>query len=336
MSSERLISKGLWREIKAIPRNGKSIRAAIAYYSKDHLKLTKGDQLLVNASLDALTSGATNASVLLQLSNRGVAIHNVESLHAKVILIDKTVVVGSANSSRRSEQELTEAAVLSTSWRMRSAVSAFIELGASENPALSHDELTRMSKIEVSRREPESPVKRTSIDLGASKVWWLSTSPMSERLREREKVHEDRGMSEAHELSEEKGYPWDVLRYSERSILGRKLKLGDTVVQAFSTPFGNQASTEVYCPANIAHVTRGKGWVRFYLQSLLSEWGPKKYDRVQVAVEKQGGKLPTVRSSKVLADGDFEQIRSYFDKKSEARERRRARVGGRPSRTIRC
>lgn len=335
LHEDMLLSDGLWKRIKELPRNGQPVLAAIAYYSFDHLKLQRGDLLVVNASLHALSSGSTNGALLLRLFKRGVVIHNIESLHAKVISIDKTVIVGSANSSKNSEKLLTEAAVFSRSLRMRSSANAFIEEAASHAPPLSRMDLERMAAIKVVRAT-EGPVKRTRVPLGDSKVWWLCTGPLSERLQLLEQEHEARGMLEAQESAGNYIGSLDVIRYSDRSNIASRLKLGDTVVQAYSVPFGDEATTLVQCPASIKHIQKRKGWVRFYLQSLMDEWYPTKYSDVRNVNFSSKSKIPTARSSKELSSDDLAQLQELFEKKAAAKQRRRSRpaVGG--AKVIRC
>ena len=74
-------------------------RAALSYFTRDHLQLSAGDQLCVNASRPAVRAGSTDPSALLELLGQDVLVFNVPRLHAKVVQRGGWVAVGSANSS---------------------------------------------------------------------------------------------------------------------------------------------------------------------------------------------------------------------------------------------
>jgi phosphatidylserine/phosphatidylglycerophosphate/cardiolipin synthase-like enzyme len=88
-------------------------RAAIAYVSSaDLLPLRDGDQLIVDASIDRIVSGATDPQTLLKCIDLGVEVWSCADLHVKVIATDKHVVVSSANASLKSVHQLEEAGLL--------------------------------------------------------------------------------------------------------------------------------------------------------------------------------------------------------------------------------
>lgn len=98
-----LTGQGVITEVvAAMPRrDGEQTRAAIAYLTVDHLGLTTGDVLVVNASKGAVQGGATDPRLLGKLIGAGVLLFNLGDLHAKVIERGDRVAVGSANSSRK-------------------------------------------------------------------------------------------------------------------------------------------------------------------------------------------------------------------------------------------
>ena len=107
----------LWREIKARVAKGKRVRAAFAYLGKGGAKLLalkKGDSLVVDMSLGAVRQGVTDPREIRRLMGRGVRVFSRGSLHAKFAVVDKTLIAGSANVSRNSNEILDEAGVITT------------------------------------------------------------------------------------------------------------------------------------------------------------------------------------------------------------------------------
>jgi phosphatidylserine/phosphatidylglycerophosphate/cardiolipin synthase-like enzyme len=62
----------------------------------------------------ALRSGATNPYEIEKLVRRGVLVFSRPHLHAKMIIADRKVIVGSANVSNRARRILDEAALITT------------------------------------------------------------------------------------------------------------------------------------------------------------------------------------------------------------------------------
>jgi phosphatidylserine/phosphatidylglycerophosphate/cardiolipin synthase-like enzyme len=107
----------LWRELQTRVSNGKRVRAAIAYFGGRGAKLLplkKGDSIVVDLSLGAVRQGITNPHELRTLAGRGVKVFSRGSLHAKFLLIDKTLIASSANASRNSKEVLDEAGIITT------------------------------------------------------------------------------------------------------------------------------------------------------------------------------------------------------------------------------
>jgi hypothetical protein len=74
--------------------------------------MREDDTLVVDASLKAVRSGATDPTALIALQKIGVRLFTRDSLHAKVLVYDKFAVIGSANASRNSAKSLHEACMI--------------------------------------------------------------------------------------------------------------------------------------------------------------------------------------------------------------------------------
>ena len=318
-SKSRLLSDGLWPELRKLPRAGQPILAAIAYYSRDQLRLRRGDLLVVDASEKTVSSGSTNATLLLSLHRAGVAIHHLPGLHAKVIQIGNYSVVGSANSSINSEKHLTEAAIITRDIRIRSQVLAFIKYLVRTVGPLEESELCRLASIEVNRNLGESKDKPLKLGFGNSQAWWLSTGPLSDRLLRQEQEDTDLGMEEARKAMVDEDTAVDWLRWPASASVAKRIQKGDCVFQAFSNPFGNELNTKVLGPATIVHIQRSNRWVRLYLASLAGRQHYVRLKTAQLAVEGAGGKSVTARSMRLLTDDELDMLTALFDKRAQSK-----------------
>jgi hypothetical protein len=125
----RFVSADLWRMITALARRKGPRAAAVAYLgtgARKLLPLHDGDVLVVDLSDRAVSSGLTNPHEVLWYLGRGVRVFTKAGLHAKVFVLGRTVVVGSANVSRNSRDALVEAAVLSTDDSVRTSTTKWI------------------------------------------------------------------------------------------------------------------------------------------------------------------------------------------------------------------
>lgn len=104
-----------WDKISRVSKLQGPRYAAIAFIgvdAPDMLALQEGDVLVCNAGQIAVEAGATNPHALREFVDRGVAVFNCESLHAKLLAVKNSAAVGSANASRNSRLSL-EAVVVS-------------------------------------------------------------------------------------------------------------------------------------------------------------------------------------------------------------------------------
>lgn len=98
-----------WDEISRVSKLQGPRYAAIAFIgadAPDMLGLQEDDVLVCNAGQGAIEAGATNPHALREFFDRGVAVFNCESLHAKLLAVKNSAAVGSANASRNSRLSL--------------------------------------------------------------------------------------------------------------------------------------------------------------------------------------------------------------------------------------
>jgi hypothetical protein len=87
---------------------------AVAFFGKDAGKLVplnKGSTLVVNLAKETLQAGLTNPSELERLVAAGVDVYNNPDLDAKVFVFPRCAIIGSANATRNSANNLVEAAI---------------------------------------------------------------------------------------------------------------------------------------------------------------------------------------------------------------------------------
>jgi hypothetical protein len=107
----RLLSDTLWAEVGALSGAGQPKMAAIAYVSSDApVAFGSGDTLITDATDEAIRAGQTRATILDHALRRGAALYSYQNLHAKVMVLGGTAVIGSCNLSAHSVSTLTEAA----------------------------------------------------------------------------------------------------------------------------------------------------------------------------------------------------------------------------------
>src|SRR6266567_7372820 len=70
------------------------------------LPLKRGDVLITKFDLATVRAGQVNPSEVVAFIKRGVEVHSVANLHAKVYVFGRVAFVGSANVSASSEDSL--------------------------------------------------------------------------------------------------------------------------------------------------------------------------------------------------------------------------------------
>jgi hypothetical protein len=128
--SVRLITRDIWRTIAArVRKHPRSCSVAVAYFGASGatiLPLGKGSLLVVDCSPRAVTSGQTKPSELLKLMQRGVEVHSVQNLHAKVFVVSNRAFIGSTNVSSYSANRLIEATLETSDSRIVAGCRQFV------------------------------------------------------------------------------------------------------------------------------------------------------------------------------------------------------------------
>jgi len=127
--TNRFLQDNLWSEITLLAKRSQHRFVAVAYLGKDAtrlLPLRRGDVLVVDMSLSAIKAGQTNPYEIEKYLKRGVEVHSCPNLHAKVFVFDSKAIIGSANVSRNSQNNLVEVALLTTDKAIVNSARAFV------------------------------------------------------------------------------------------------------------------------------------------------------------------------------------------------------------------
>jgi hypothetical protein len=125
--------------------------AAISYVgvrASEVLPLREGDFLICDASERAIKQGVTSAKALASYLRIGVKVFSHEGLHSKVVATESFAWVGSANASRNSRDNLTEASARIEGPACREAFHWALSL-AVEDAELTAQDVRALAKLPV-------------------------------------------------------------------------------------------------------------------------------------------------------------------------------------------
>jgi PLD-like domain len=166
---------------KLLASSRRPARLAVSYVghsAPEILRLKAGDTIVVNGSLNAVTAGATHPEALERWLSAGVRVVNHERLHAKVIVVGRTAIVGSANISLRAAGgTIAEAALKTTDPQAVSAAHAFIErLICTEGEDISQEWLDEAKKMFPKKRATPAWSEKEPDELEPFRLWlgWYS------------------------------------------------------------------------------------------------------------------------------------------------------------------
>jgi hypothetical protein len=164
---ELLWGPALWSKIRSQSAAVSRRKAALAYVGADAeqlLRFADGDLVVIDGSKAALRGGATNPYTVEKWIRAGAKLHNYEGLHAKVLLLGNTAIVGSANASWHSHNSLLEAAIVTTDANVRRSVTQMInELVATAIDPIEEPWLRRAKELFRPWRGPKTGVRSGTV-----------------------------------------------------------------------------------------------------------------------------------------------------------------------------
>ncbi len=306
----QLLSDDLWPTLAVLSKKHCRLWAAISYVTTmSHLKFDKGDVLVCDASDTAIKAGMSSASALRRFVSKGAKVYSFDGLHAKTLLIDDKAVIGSANLSENAGVNTCEASLLSDDPQVAALVRGFIEQVRKAAKPVNEVFLKRIEAIPVvrTRKMPKRNPKRVAV--GISRLWLVSTRPLSERISLAETDAEKRGMAKAKKSLKQSDYEIRPLRWSGTSRFRKEAKPGDLVIEVMREKRGKRTFTEVYRAAPIIHRQDSHKWTRFYLETPPDDdvyylWNEFKSDLVRLGfknISPKSNRELTERATQVLA-----------------------------------
>lgn len=111
----KLLTETVWARLSELARRPRRAAAAVAVPylgagAAKRLPLHRGDVLVTRFDDAAFAGGLVDPREVVKYLHRGVDVHAVANLHAKVFVLGDTAVVGSTNISAQSADHLIEAA----------------------------------------------------------------------------------------------------------------------------------------------------------------------------------------------------------------------------------
>jgi len=263
----RFVGGDVWKNINAIANKSRKKKAAIAYVTKDRdIQFGEDDMLFVDASNQAIASGETSAKVIGRAIRAGAQVYSCPGLHAKVMLFDDTAVVGSANLSQSSADDLIEGAMITDNPQMVASVAKFFESLKGVSDKVDAAFIKRIKQIEVVRRGNSSK-KRRSVHTrrSSSKVWILGTSDLDDDAYPAERKRVDKGEKLAEQEKKKSSSTVTWARLTGKSRFRREAKPGDVIIN-INSEHGKKTPYAVYKTMPILRVQKETNCTRFYME----------------------------------------------------------------------
>jgi hypothetical protein len=221
-----------WKTLRSISRNRNCpLWVAVPFLGEGGgklLSLKRGDVLVVALTIANSRNGSVCPKEIRRLQSNGVRVYLSPVLHAKVLLCGRKAVVGSANLSRTSFNDLDEAAMLTTDPKVAKQIRAWFQQRTLEEVSPKW-----LAVCEKEYRAPKGGFgSRGTTPRPAGSTLWLIALEFSEDYPEDEAAVEQKGAAEAkRELSDPSTFKVQSIRWTARSAFLDKIRKGDRVVQ---------------------------------------------------------------------------------------------------------
>lgn len=279
-----LLCDRLWPTIGRLAKRSASKRAAIAYVSSDKLiKFGEEDVLVTDASDHAIAMGQTSAEVLKRAHKRSATLYSLRGLHAKVLLLDGTAVVGSANLSGSSANGLIEAAWVTDNPMAVGMATTLVNQLAQQADEIDDRFLARILKIKVKRSGGAAamPTKRKPVKVRKTAAWIVGVHELDDDKHPEEQEAAEAGEEIAKEGLTRESSDVSWIRWTGNSQFRAEAKEGDTIIQIWSVD-GSKRPQAVFRHAPILRRQDEPKCTRFYVEKFRNEqkmslsWGEFK------------------------------------------------------------
>jgi len=227
----RVASEGLWTEVRRLARKNSPRLAAVAYVTTDtHMKFGRGDTLVCDATDAAIKSGQTSAVVLRRAHDRGARLFSSPGLHAKVFLLGRTAIVGSANLSSMSVKELDEAALITDDVRAMSGVRLLIESLLQKADEIDERFLSRIESLPITLPRRGSQ-RRRPVRIPEPRAWLVGLVPLNDEKHPDEHALVESERAQAEEKTQYSDSEPGYIRFTGNSNFRKLAKPGDLVIE---------------------------------------------------------------------------------------------------------
>lgn len=267
-----LTNEDIWKTIPEIIKASKHADVAVAFLGNDGstlLPLKKGDRLIVDMSPATVGAGATDPFEIEKLIKRGVKVFTRRNLHAKVVLTNTSVLVGSANISKNSRDTLDEAAIFSTDALVVQRSKDFIERICIE-PVLPKYLMKCKKLYKPPRISGRDKTKSTKSQIRASHARLWIVSLVVGHIPDKELVKYEKSEKKAEKRINTEVSILENFHWSYKPKMADELESGDSIIQCI---LQEDKSILVYPPSKlimIDHYTRdnktGKERYIFHLE----------------------------------------------------------------------
>ncbi|GEP45870.1 phospholipase D family protein [Brevifollis gellanilyticus] len=283
-----LLTTNLWSTAVKLAKKAKHRQAAIAYVTSDRIKFGKGDLLIVDASEDTIKSGGTAAPVLRQAFRRGAVVCSHPNLHAKVLVLDRAAIIGSANLSDTSANDLEECAVLTQEPALLWKTRAFLQQLRELSTVLTGKELNALCALPVVPRKPKrATVKRTKAQAG--RHWIIGITEIKDGgMSKDDEATVQRGEDRALEELKLHRRHLDWVRVRGNSGMRQHAQAGDRMIRAEAATIKSR-NLEICAPVTIQSREDGEDSTFFYFDKRESSHRPELTKLEFVNILKEAG-----------------------------------------------
>jgi hypothetical protein len=238
-------------------------------------------------------------------------------LHAKILVFDRTAVIGSANISQSSTGRLLEAAVVTDNMSLVSAARNVLAQLRLQSRKLDEKALRALLRIRVVRRGYPKRRRRGRLPVikpVAGTTWLAATCDLNEERYKHEEQQAERGREEARKRVSRSSSDVEWIRYAKDSNIALRANEGDWSVDMYET--GRDGNTvRVYRRAPILLKQKEPNCVRIYVEDFRNaesqalKWRTFHKIALQAGIpERRMGR----RSTGTLADSQAEALESFW------------------------
>jgi len=305
---QKVLSSDLWKAVKVQARKAQQRKAAIAYVTQDLLGFRKGDALLMDASKFAIGNGETDAKLLRTLHQQGVRLYHCGSLHAKVILLDDVAVIGSANLSRSSAENLVEAGLMTDHSSTVSGVASFIEQLILQSKELLAEDIDALCKIKVTRRggRPQEGAKQPKPEITplGNRIWLVGIHQLAKDPPPSEQEQIDQAIEILRPKMRTPDEEFSYVRFGLRGRFALECREGDSLIRIWRSSAAKRPSSVMrITPVLLKQKT--DRWTYFYLSDATGKYPEMSWGKFQRLLKEVGYKRPVRAGSVQLLDPEI-------------------------------